>query len=178
MNRFILFLLLVTPLLTIAQPEMFMAIEGSSQGLISSSVNDDLSYPNEIKILAMEQSLRVPFDPTNGRASGNTEAGVLKIKKYVNMASPLLAAALANNESLELTLRFYRQSQSGQGAENYYTITLENARLVLFRPLATDITTTSEPALGHFEELSFFYERIIYQYEPSGPSSTFEISGN
>lgn len=83
-----------------------------------------------IELQAFTQVFSTGWDARAARVTSPTALGPVTIKKEMDCSSPLLAKALTGTEECDITFHFMRQTSQGHGKEEYYTIKLENARVV------------------------------------------------
>lgn len=140
------------------------------------SAETSLGREGSIECLHYEQALATARDAASGVAIGRRQYQPLQIRKRIDKASPLLAKALINNEAIEATFRFYRPNPSGDGTtEQFYTVTLKNARLTALTQLMRDtLTTPDEPPL---EDVSFSFTGITLTITDGGITSVDSIGG-
>jgi len=106
----------------------YLKLTGETQGEIKGSVTQT-GREDLILIIGYDHILTSSRDPATCFPTG-TNHQPLQITKEIDLSTPFLLTAFANNERLyDFTLRFWRPSQSG-AEEQYYTIELLNARIV------------------------------------------------
>ncbi len=182
---FSLLIIFMSTFITAQTPDAFMIVRGSIQGDISDGANSEAStglaanpfHGDKINIYAMEFEGKREFDPNTGMYSSSITPCVLKIKKLLDGASPLLLQAFGTNELLdEVSLRFWRRNRVDQ--EHYYTLTFTNARVVSIRTVLPDITVQENTLEGitggnvEFEEVSFSYSSLTVTHEVVGNVTT------
>ena len=104
------------------------------------------------------------FSPTasSGFASGSLTGGPITISKIIDKASVPLYKSLLNGDNLgDIVIDFIRPSPAG-GIENYYRITLENAKVSSIAEV-TPKSVLFLPNNPHdaIEEVTFVYSKII-----------------
>ena len=171
----LLFLLLVLSVsigTASAAQNAYLKVTGETQGWIKgSSPVTSLDREDTIEVYAMEHGVTNPIDASSGLPAGKRQHHVLTITKQIDQATPQLYQALVTNELLtDVVLRFYRPSPSGDGTtEQYYTITLENAKIVdmkAYFPLT--LLPDNYAYYKHMEDVSFAYQTITWTYEDGG----------
>jgi type VI secretion system secreted protein Hcp len=136
---------------------MYMTVEGQSQGVIHGS---SIAAGHEGQIVVDALYHKVDTPPTAPRVHHP-----LRILKYIDKSSPQLFQAATNNENLvDIFIYFYRTSGIGT-QEHYYTIHLEDARIVNIEQYAL----TSN---GYSESVSFVYQKITWIYVIDGIETT------
>ena len=174
-----LFLFLWVPFLLQGQ-QMYMTITGANQGNISFGAGTSSSiglfaqagHADEILVLAMEQDIFVNTDPVTGTPTDAPRLGTLKIKKYTDRASPLLAQSSADLESLNFTIKFWRPTGNGN-EQHYFTISCTNSIIVNYRFLTPDLADTNTSNAYNAEEITFRIVNINYKHEITGTQSGF-----
>jgi type VI secretion system secreted protein Hcp len=121
-----------------------------------------------IEGLKFEHRVHIPSSGTR-LESGRRVHGPVVITKRFDKSSPLLYKALCNNEVVEATIKFYRANPSGDGTtEQFFTIKLEEARIVSIQSRLPDTLDPGASNLPCSEDVSFFYGKISWTYEPGG----------
>jgi len=113
-----------------------------------------------IPLLLFSHNLVTPRDAASGLPTGETQHEPVTVLKYLDKASPLLVQRLITGYVIpHVTVRFYRTNDIGHEPheENYYTITLDNVKIV-----------SVKSSVPHIEEIAFIYEHIIWRYETDG----------
>ncbi len=143
---------------------MTLRIEGQVQG----PIEGDMTEPGKeglILVHGFNHEINVPFDAASGGVTGRRRHEPLRILKEVDRSTPLLYQALAMNEVLDpVILRFYRIDPGG-GEEHFFTITLENARIIGMRQWMPNELDPATQTYRHMEEVSFTYQRINWRDE-------------
>lgn len=133
---------------------IYLTLEGSKQGLISSgcSTQDSIGnryqkgHEDEIQVLSLNHSIT---------RSQNTAHQPVQIVKPIDKASPLLAAAIDSNEVLKAKFTFFRTSANGQ-LEKFYEIKLTEASII-------DVSCVYPNSVNDHESMP--YERIQLKYQ-------------
>ncbi|MHA1973681.1 MAG: type VI secretion system tube protein TssD [Candidatus Hodarchaeales archaeon] len=142
---------------------IFLELEGTSQGAITGG-SEKAGHEGWIEILSYSHSLIRPIDPATGLATGKVQHSPLRLTKFVDRATPLLINALNDNEAMnKFTLQFYEPLKTGSDL-NYFTITLEDARVISIQA-STSVTTGTNM---HTETISFVYTKITWTWEELG----------
>jgi type VI secretion system secreted protein Hcp len=124
---------------------------------------------NTIECLKFEHTVQTPRETGSGMATGKRVHSPITITKRYDRSTPLLYKALAQNEKIDATIKFYRPNPTGDGTtEQFFTIELKNGRISSIKsllPYVLDPNTSMSPNL---EEVSFVYQTIIWTYVPTG----------
>ena len=157
-----LLLVAATPLM--AADNTSIRIEGETQGWIQGdSTISSLDRENHIEGIEYHHLMEIP----GGGTQINHQTVILT--KRLDRSTPSLLRAMDNNEVLTVQIRFFRPDPQGGGTtQHYYTVLLEDARLISIEPLhgRTDLPDTANLAVT--ERLRFSYGRITYTWEPNG----------
>lgn len=98
---------------------------------------------NDIEVFAFGLNVSADFDSATGQISGRRSYKPVRILKRVDKATPLILQALAENQNCEAAIRFFRLNPISGQTEHYYTITLQQARIVSMMP---SLPSTIDPA--------------------------------
>ena len=145
----------------------YLKMTGETQGEIKGPVTQ-AGREESIAVIAVNHQVESPRDAASGRATGKRQHKPLTITKEVDKASPLIMAALTQNENItDLELRFWRPSRSGR-EQQYYTIELVNASIsdVQLEMLNNQYPENQKHNVR--EHVSFSYQKIIWTYEDGG----------
>ena len=132
-----------------------MTVEGESQGLIEGSC-EAAGKEDTIVVVGNEHRVYVPTDAQTGEPTGSRIHEPYTILKYKDESTPKLYQALCTGEESETQIKFYRTGPMGQ-EEHYFTVTLENARIIEIREITPNL-----------EGVSFYYDRITWRWENGG----------
>ncbi len=150
----------------------FMRIKGARQGLITSksgtmnSIGGKARHDHEDEIIVQGYDDEVinPIDMSSGGATGKRAHKPIKILKQFDGSTPLLLQALCTNETLSITIKWYRISSSGN-EEQFFTMEIEGA---ICSGIERHMANCLDPA-NHFHEpmewVSFSYKRISVTHE-------------
>jgi len=145
----------------------FMSITGANQGLILGSVDLE-GHEGTIMVYAHDHIVDCEINERTGQVMARHQHHPLSIVKEIDKSSPKLYQALATGERLsDVTILWYRLTYLGS-EEHYFTIYLEDARIVSIRsctPSALDLGLTN---YGPVEEVSFVYRKIRWTWELEG----------
>lgn len=136
--------------------DAFLAVVGKKQGPLKGEATAP-GHEDEIGVIAWRWAVSAPTSPGSTRATGRRVYEVLQVDKYVDASSTKLINALATNEplrSVTLNLR-----KAGTEEEDFFTITLERARVV-------GSELRSSPSGGLYETVAFAYQKIQIDYHP------------
>jgi type VI secretion system secreted protein Hcp len=138
----------------------YLTLKGQKQGSIKGSVTKK-GREESIEVLSVSHEIVSPRDPASGLPTGKRSHKPFVISKTIDKSSPLLAAALVNNENISSwELSFYQPSSKGAEALAY-KIKLTNASIASIR-LVSD-------ANGNLtEEISFTYQKIEWTWVDGG----------
>jgi type VI secretion system secreted protein Hcp len=118
-------------------------------------------------LFAYAHNVTVPTDPRSGQQTGGRQHQPVSIMKLVNPATPALVLCLVGGQILpSVRFDFYQPDPEKAGEEiKYFTVTLENARLVSSRIEKFWSTAANQDiAYTPLQLLDFVYERIRWTY--------------
>lgn len=151
--------------------KMYLFVRGSVSGEIRGEVTtpgrEDLH-----SVLGYTHEIVSPYDLATGLPTGRRQHHPFRVVKLVNRGSPLLMQALASNETLtEVRLNVWAPSATGKEVL-VFTYTLQNARLVSFRPWRPNKSDAATAGYPPSDELAFVYESITITHEDGGITAT------
>jgi type VI secretion system Hcp family effector len=130
-----------------------MKIDGQVQGVFPGcATRSQVVGQTEVAVLKQE-------DRAN---SVNTEAATLLVVAEICKQSPSVLRAMATNESLTVTISWWKTTPIGSTIK-YYESKFENAQVTAIRHLRSS---------GLLEEVEFSYSKLTETYVSSGASST------
>jgi type VI secretion system secreted protein Hcp len=148
----------------------YLKVQGTNQGEIKGSVTLS-GRVDSILVLAASHELVSPRDATTGLPTGTRQHQPFVIVKEVDRATPLLYAALVNNENLTTwRLEFWRPTTGG-GEALYFTVELVNASVAAIKLEMLNNAYPENVALRERERVAFTYEKIIWTYVDGGLTS-------
>ena len=162
---FFLLAFIMFPALTVAGSDplvaadliVLMEIEGFTNGI------GTRSHPDEVLIDAVTHGMSQPYFPDTGAPNGPPLHKALHIVKPVDQISPFFPEWLfTEGPPADITFRFFKGT--GRGALNYFTILLENPRVVSYDLEKGELMRAAS------ETVSFVYSRITWTEEFSGES--------
>lgn len=145
----------------------YLRLKAEKQGEIKGSVTQK-GREGSIMVIAVSHEIISPRDAASGLPSGKRMHKPFVITKELDKASPLLYAALTNNENVpEWELQFWQPSNTG-AEKQHYTVKLTNANIasINFRLL-----NNKNPELmkyAEFEEIAFTYQKIEWTWNDGG----------
>ncbi|WP_313112386.1 type VI secretion system tube protein TssD [Pseudescherichia sp.] len=117
-----------------------------------------------IEALGLHHMISIPTDNASGKQTGLRQHMAYIIEKEIDSSSPYLYKALTTGQTLKSAeLRFYRINNAGQEGE-YFTVLLENVKVVNVMPVMLDIKDASKEKFNHMEIVEFRYEKITWHY--------------
>ncbi|HKJ86957.1 MAG TPA: type VI secretion system tube protein TssD [Gammaproteobacteria bacterium] len=146
---------------------VFLKLSGKSQGNIEGSSTHP-EREDQIEVLAYDHVVEIPPRRGAGVPFGKPVHGQIRIKKWLDRATPRLYQALLQEEPLdEAVFTWLHFNASGQ-EEELYTVRLENGRVTRMQPWMPDSVDPSSERFWHMESVSFAYEKIIWSWGTGG----------
>jgi type VI secretion system secreted protein Hcp len=141
----------------------YLTLKGQKQGAIKGPVTQE-GREGSILVHSFSNEILSPRDPQSGLPTGKRMHKPIYILKEVDRASPLLWAALVDNENLVAwELKFWTTSTTGK-EKLMYTIELVNASIASIREYMPDNEDPAKANLPLLEEISFTYQKIQWTW--------------
>lgn len=137
--------------------DMFLRIDGAKQGPIRGESTDP-KHTGEIEVMSWSWGMQSPGDPF-AAATARTSFDVLRIAKRVDCATTALMAALRFNELVKKAVLTVRKA-GGMQALEYFTITLEKARVVHHQVSGGQGSDSAELS----EDFSLSFQKVTVEY--------------
>jgi len=160
----------VLPAAVGAQPEidetsayMWVTANGS---LIQGPVTEP-GKEGSIQLIGYDHMIERPYDPETGLPTGFPIHHPVWIKKQVDQTSPLLYLTLADNQDVDLLIRFYQLNGAGQEV-NVYTIQTIEGRTVNVQEFMPDQVDPFNTTDGFHDACAFVYGTIRWTWEEGG----------
>ena len=145
------------------------SIIGENQGLISAGCGTLDSIGNKYKISHIDEICVLQFEHSMSQER-SVVYHPIQFHKPIDKSSPLLSAALSENETLQVAFKFYRVSVSGYGhLEHFYTVALNNARLlsISLHYSHVQMNTVTQPE----DIIVLSYDSISWKHVAAGSES-------
>jgi type VI secretion system secreted protein Hcp len=134
-----------------------------------------LERANTIEVLSFSQPARISFARATGQATGRRFYEPIKFTKRIDRSTPRLRQALAQNESVAGTFRWFRPNPAGDGTtQQFFTISFSEARVSGATLLLPDTMDPASATLPPMEEIQMVYSQIAWTFADGGV--TFEDS--
>ena len=120
-----------------------------------------------IKCLSFYYGLIAHHDLESGHLIGRPQHEDVRIRKYIDIATPHLLSALCHSKRVDRAeFRFFRlKSDSTGDDEHYFTILLERGHITSVKLLNKDSTLDSNETSAMMEEVTFTFRKITWTYE-------------
>ena len=143
------------------------------------STQTSLGRENSIECVYFESAVRTAREASSGRATGRRQYEPIIIRKRIDKSTPLLAKALAQNEVIEATFKFFRPAPGGDGTtEQFFTVNIAEGRVSSFKMVVPDTLEPATSTAPPLEEVAFVFHTINWTYEPAGTSHEDSWSQN
>lgn len=144
-------------------------LKSNGQVILGESTQHSLQRRDSIECLHLTHEVSTPREGLHGLASGRRVYAPLKIRKRIDKSSPLLFKALVENQNIEASFKFFRPSPDGNGqSEQFYTISICDARIERIVQVSDDTQNFSPPYLAPTEEVYFVFHTITCTFMPNG----------
>ncbi|MBF0352570.1 MAG: type VI secretion system tube protein Hcp [SAR324 cluster bacterium] len=146
-----------------------------SIGIMAEEIVDE-EMQNTIQVVGFEGLIHVPTNPNSGVPTGTRIHKGMKFTKVWDKTSPLLFQALCDGQQItNLELQFYRITDGE--AENYYTITLNDAIITKIESYMPNCLDWRNEALTQLEDVWINYKAITVSHEVAGVEGADEWGG-
>lgn len=140
---------------------IFMEIESETDGVITGGC-DVAGREGWMECVSMEHKVYSPIDTTTGALRGTRIHEPYVVTKMTDNATPLLFKQLCTGTRLKtVKLHFYDITPQGK-EEEYFTILLENARVIAMEPVMFNTRMPEYEKMPHLEKVTFGYEQITW----------------
>lgn len=118
-----------------------------------------------IEVLAYDHGLVIPTDDNNGKLTGTRVHLPFEFTKEIDVSSTYLYKAVSTGQTLKTAeLKWYHINLAGQ-EEEYYSLLLENVKVVSVKALMHDVKDASKAKHNHLEQVQFRYEKATWTYK-------------
>lgn len=145
----------------------WLTLNGSRQGLISAGAGARSSIGNKAQLSHFDEIMILAINHSMTRVQ-NVNHQSLDIRKPIDKATPLLTAAINDNEELNCVICFWRTNRAGMN-EVYFKITLIKSRIAKVSLILPHVI--SQPAGQPEEVVSFTYESITQEHTMASTSA-------
>ena len=121
-------------------------------------------HEDECWVTAMKHVVDIPINNQTGQVTGNVRHKGIEVAKLIDRCSPLLAEQLTSPQNLDVELHFFRPGDDGD-KEHYYTIHLEDAKIVKIETESPDILDQRNDVKSPYEKVSIIYGKITWDHE-------------
>ena len=157
-------MLAAAPLAAAAADEIFLRLEGVKGESV------DARHMAEIELLSYTQTMTGPNargTTSVGAGAGKTTCGPVTVMKYVDQASPDLILYAMNGRPAARAVITFRKS--GQGAFEYYRVTLENVVVTQVEQSNSRLNFPSPAPPRAIEKVSLMSQRLRFEYYGQQP---------
>lgn len=155
---------------------LFLKINGNA--VKGESTQTSLGREGSIECVQYEMSVTSAREAATNLVTARRQFSPLKIVKRVDRSSPLLVAALSQNQKIDGVFKFFRPNPSGDGTtEQYFTVEIKEgnvASVKQFVPSTIQKETAGEPPQ---EEVTFVFKTITWTYTNGGVTHTDSWAG-
>jgi len=122
-------------------------------------------------VIGYSHRIEYAFDFRQGAGKGEPEHSGLTITKPLDPSSPMLAEACAKKKKIaKVVLEFMRDSPTDGATQMYFTVTIEDVRVVKVIP-----SMTEGKEYPHVEEVGFSYQKIVWKQVPASKETQFDF---
>lgn len=153
--------LLIFPSLTMAAQNVYVRIDGETQNWIKG--DSTVTGLDRIDLIEGFEYHHLMEIPPGGGALVDHQTVILT--KPFDRSTPKLLRAMDSSELLTVIFHFFRPDPGGGGTEQeFYNVTLEDARIVSIEPLVPNTKIEATAPLLETERIRFSYDAIVYEW--------------
>jgi type VI secretion system Hcp family effector len=135
----------------------WMRCTGAQSGDFNFETNDfDHRHAEEAQLFSFEQTVDVPINATTLQPVGPALRKHIKIIKKIDKSTPLFFMAIHSGEQMNCEIDMYRKSDQEADPENFFSVTLERARLV------------EMDTVNNYEQLAFISDGVKFTHNIAG----------
>lgn len=144
-------------------------LKANGKDIKGESTQVSMGRADSVECVLFSSGVTSAREAASNLATGRRQHEPIIIRKRIDKASPLLAKALVQNETVEGVFKFYRPNPAGDGTtEQFFTVAIKGGRvfsqkLMILNTL--DPTEATEPPL---EEVGFVFQTINWTYTNGG----------
>lgn len=153
----------------------YLKLKGAKQGDIKGSVTQK-GREGMIAVHSFHHGIVSPRDAASGLPTGKRQHKPFVITKEIDKSTPLLHAALTNNENItswELKCFTPKISAAGGAGQevNHFTVKLTNANIASIEDIMENNLRPDDAKLPLMQEVAFTYQKIEWTWVDGGISS-------
>ena len=143
------------------------------------STQTSLGREDSIECLFYEQGVVTAREAGTGMATGRRQYAPMLIRKRIDRSSPLLMKAMADNQAIDATFKFFRPNPMGDGTtEQFYTVDIKKGRIASVRQYVPDTLVPASSTEPPLEEVTFVFHTIAWTFSDGGVTHEDTWSGN
>jgi type VI secretion system secreted protein Hcp len=146
---------------------LFLKINGNA--VKGESTQSSLGRDGSIECIQWDMSVTSAREAATNLVTARRQFSPLKIVKRIDRSSPLLVAALSQNQKVDGVFKFYRPNPSGDGTtEQFFTVEFKEGNIASVKQFVTPTIhkeTAGEPPQ---EEVTMVFKTIVWTYTNGG----------
>ncbi len=144
-------------------------LKANNSDIQGESSQVSLGRENSIECVYYDQAVSTAREAGSGMATGRRRYEPIIIRKRIDKATPLIYKAMAQNERIDGTFKFFRPNPVGDGTtEQYYTVEIKNGRVSAVRNYSPDCIDPVSCSMPAMEEVQFVFHTIVWTYTNGG----------
>ena len=119
-----------------------------------------------------------PFDMQDMSGTSEPKHGAVTLWKAIDKSSPKIYEALAKKSQVaSVEIEFERDNPNDGKTEVYYTMKLEDCRVIYARPHVPNSQEITDQSLPHMDQVGFAYRKINWTWKSGGQvPTTFDFN--
>ena len=155
---------------------MAMKVFVKIDGMPGSSTEAKREDWSEVRLF--DHEMVYPFDMQDMSGTSEPKHGAVTIWKAIDKSSPKIYEALAKKSKIaSVELEFERDNPNDGKTEVYYSMKLEDCRVIVARPYIPGPGEACEQTLPHMDKVGFAYRKINWTWISGGQvPTTFDFN--
>ncbi|HEY1416715.1 MAG TPA: type VI secretion system tube protein TssD [Myxococcaceae bacterium] len=144
-------------------------LKANGKDIKGESTQQSMGRADSIECVSFNSGVTSAREAASNLATGRRQHEPLIIRKRIDKASPLLAKALVQNETVEGTFKFYRPNPAGDGTtEQFFIVAIKGGRVFEQKLMILNTLSPEEASEPPLEEVGFVFQTITWTYTNGG----------
>ena len=144
-------------------------LKANGKDIKGESTQVSMNRADSIECVSFNSGVTSAREAASGMATGRRQHEPITIRKRIDKASPLLAKALCQNETVEGVFKFFRPNPTGDGTtEQFFTVAIKGGRVFSQKLMILNTLDPEEATEPPLEEVGFVFSTINWTYTNGG----------
>lgn len=146
-----------------------LTLTANDEAIEGDSTVTSMDRTNTIEVLSLEQQVSTAFDRATLTPTGRRIYLPIRFTKLMDRATPMLRQALAQNQVVAGSFRWFRPNPSGTGTtQHFFTLAFTGGRITKCTLRLPDTLDPAQAALAPMEEVELTFATITWTHVPAG----------